>query len=470
MTRTTTKASSGTVIVSWVITLALCGAVMLFFNNVPASGSAVIVAEEKSQSPGNKPSPRKSATKATNSLRPLPKDFAKNLVEQTEKEAIRELKDQLKRFQEMAKKMRQRTDQALKQVEKRKLPRSAPEDANDTSPAREILKTGLPPLRPNPSSKDIYELIRQYENETQKNHLAVSAAKQALLNGLSFPEAYSAMQFASSQMTSFDQLVSNQTNGEQWKRSSESKASAGLHIGNTEELNNYRGLLSQAGREVGLAGARLAGLFGVPRTGGNRSASGSSSDAGGGKMGSGANSATGGGGTGGMGVNFSNTANKTAVAEYQGPRLNQEMVKAQALPGRRFSKTAVRKGWLYVNTWYIVGPWESFGKDDFSIVHPPETSIDLDAVYKDGQRGVGIAETDADPLKMIGPKVRLDGTLRWKFMQSTSMHNTVPVTTDHSTYYAYTELYFDEGTTMLVAIGTDDSGRVWINGKEVWQD
>ena len=49
-------------------------------------------------------------------------------------------------------------------------------------------------------------------------------------------------------------------------------------------------------------------------------------------------------------------------------------------------------------------------------------------------------------------------------MLSESMHNTVPVTTGHSTYYAYTELYFDEATTMLVAIGTDDSGRVWING------
>ena len=50
------------------------------------------------------------------------------------------------------------------------------------------------------------------------------------------------------------------------------------------------------------------------------------------------------------------------------------------------------------------------------------------------------------------------------------MHNTVPVTTGNSTYYAYTELYFDEATTMLVAIGTDDSGRVWINGKDVWRD
>ena len=35
---------------------------------------------------------------------------------------------------------------------------------------------------------------------------------------------------------------------------------------------------------------------------------------------------------------------------------------------------------------------------------------------------------------------------------------------------AYTELYFDRAVTMLVAIGTDDGGRLWINGKDVWQD
>ena len=107
---------------------------------------------------------------------------------------------------------------------------------------------------------------------------------------------------------------------------------------------------------------------------------------------------------------------------------------------------------------------------DNRLIHQPEISVDFDAVYTDGQVGVGIEETESDPIKMIGKEVKLDGTLRWKFMQSESMHNTVPVTTGHSTYYAYTELYFDEATTMLVAIGTDDSGRVWINGKDVWRD
>ncbi|HUT11058.1 MAG TPA: hypothetical protein VMY42_11220 [Thermoguttaceae bacterium] len=118
----------------------------------------------------------------------------------------------------------------------------------------------------------------------------------------------------------------------------------------------------------------------------------------------------------------------------------------------------------------MIGPWYNFGRSDFAIIHPPELSIDFDAVYADGQRGVAVAERDAHPIEVRGDKVALDGTLRWKFMQSESIHNVPPVTIDWSTYYAYTELYFDEPAIMYVAVGTDDSGKVWINGEEIWQD
>lgn len=221
-----------------------------------------------------------------------------------------------------------------------------------------------------------------------------------------------------------------------------------------------------------MAGSRLESLFGLVRNvgkPGNAAGNGKGNGNGGGA--GGGTGDGGGGGDGGLGgVNYENNEVMTPYSKYRGPRLNESMVKAQALPGRRFSKDAERKGWLYVNTWYMIGPWENYGRDDFAIIHQPEISVDFDAVYTDGQVGVGIEETESDPIKMIGKEVKLDGTLRWKFMQSESMHNTVPVTTGHSTYYAYTELYFDEATTMLVAIGTDDSGRIWINGKDVWQD
>lgn len=52
---------------------------------------------------------------------------------------------------------------------------------------------------------------------------------------------------------------------------------------------------------------------------------------------------------------------------YAGPRLNQEMVKAQALPGRRFSKSADRKGWLYINTWYMIDRGKVLGERTFRL-------------------------------------------------------------------------------------------------------
>ena len=164
-----------------------------------------------------------------------------------------------------------------------------------------------------------------------------------------------------------------------------------------------------------------------------------------------------------------------SVTRY-GRVLSAKQVLAQALPGRRISATSIRKGWLYINTWYMIGPWD-IGKDrkmnrkQFAIPHPPEFGIDFDAVYKDGVTGrSGVIETDFDPQNVNGKQVALDGVLRWKFMQSESLHNKMPITDKSGIYYAYTELYFDTTREMLVAIGTDDSGKLWVNGEVLWKD
>lgn len=452
MTKTTTGSSRSSVILSWVIALVcfIGGAWSIWMMPAPEQG-AVDLQEKKKQSPKN----LSQKIKQEQSQRALPANYAEQLVKQSEVLVKKNLEAQLRKFQQMSEKMRQRRNELLDKVEARKLPRSAPADANDTSQARNISQPGIPSA--NTSVEDLYNLLREYESEIQKNHLAHSAAKRALSNGLSFPEVYMSMKEGTTRMPGYDELIRMQTKGGEWARSQQEYA-GGLEISNTADLNNYRGVLGQATRQAGLAGSRLENLFGIPGAGKP-----------GGKPQGGPGGGNG-GGNGGMAVNFKNNSVQTPMSQYAGPRLNQEMVKAQALPGRRFSKSAERKGWLYINTWYMIGPWENYGRDDFSIVHPPEVSVDFDAVYTDGQVGMGIVETDSHPLKMIGEKVALDGTLRWQFMQSESMHNTVPVTTGSSTYYAYTELYFEEATTMLVAIGTDDSGRVWINGKDVWRD
>lgn len=456
MMKTTTETSIYTRILSWSIAL-VGGYGLMYLLQLPSPDKTVAYNLNKDPKTGKKEVNQEVKEKQQQAV--LPPQYTKELVNKAEKAIVKDLEDKLKKFQEMSAKMRKRKDGLLDKVESRRLPASAPANSNNTSMARNIPRAGQPPLGTNPSAEEVYEMLRQYETEIQKNHIAISAAKEALGNGLSFPDVYNSMSETGSEMESFDKLIDRQTNGKKWNRIKGSKANSGLEIKNTADLNNYRGLLDQASREAGLAGSRLESLFGTPQpNSGNKPSQGSNSSQGDGK------------GNGGMAINFSNSTKSNAPLKEYTERLNKDMIKAQALPGRRFSKTAKRKGWLYINTWYMIGPWEDYGRDDFAIKHPPEISIDLDAVYRDGQKEIGTVETDSDPLQIIGKKVRLDGTLRWKFMQSESLHNTVPVTTNHSTYYAYTELYFDEATVMLVAMGTDDSGRVWINGKDVWQD
>ena len=353
-------------------------------------------------------------------------------------------------------------DSLLDTVERRPLLPTAPEDANDTSVARGVADVAAPEVHANVPVDFLYGLLRDYEEEIQRNHLAVGAARLALSRGLSFPEVYRAMKPASTRMPSFDDLVRMQSPDAPWERDETGTAAASLSVKSTAELGRYRELLGQTVLQTGLAATRLSSLF----DGGRPAPPMAGRSGGSGGQGQGGGSGSGRGGSG----EAPEAVPLTAWREYAGERLDKDMVKAQALPGRRFTRDAASRGWLYINTWYIIGPWENYGRDDFALVHPPEISIDLDAVYTDGQKGVGIEETDSDPIKVTGPKVELDGVLRWKFMQSESMHNTVPVTTDHSTYYAYTEVYFDEPVSMLVAIGTDDGGRLRINGRDVWQD
>lgn len=472
--KTTTRGKSnyGAVIIAWLGALLICGGIAYLLmqeNGTTNRGKGIFIPDTKKGQQVLQPRKhtvrKPSATeKKQQAARPLPKQHADEMASKAEQMTNMQLRSELQRFQQMASKIRQHADAALDQVTKRRLPTGAPRDANNVSEARSIAKAGTPPLPANAGTVAMYEMLRQYEQEIQKRHVAINAAKRALSQGLSFPEVYNSLKAGISAMPSFDDLASSQFEGVE--------SVADIHIRTTGDLNKYRSLLDQASRQAGLARARLEGLFGGGRSV-NRGPGGSAGQPGGNGNGGGGGSGGGdgdGGGDGGMGIDFLNDGAKTPMAVYSGRKLDPEMVKAQALPGRRISKQATRAGWLYVNTWYMIGPWESYGRDDFAIVHPPEIAVDFDAVYTDGKVGEGIAETDAHPLKMEGPLVKLDGTLRWRFMQSESMHNTMPVTTGSATYYAYTELYFDEPATMLVAMGTDDSGRVWINGQDVWQD
>lgn len=161
--------------------------------------------------------------------------------------------------------------------------------------------------------------------------------------------------------------------------------------------------------------------------------------------------------TGGGGTSFlSNSTARGSEAHGLRTRIPVEMIKAKALPGRRFRKDSKRQGWLFLDTWYVIGPWENNGKLNYENAHPPEIAVDLDAEYFDG--------------KIIEPNGTKRHPLKWRFVQSDIMRITPPNEQKRSTYFAFTEVYFEEPARMLVAIATDDAARMWVNDKLVWED
>ncbi len=128
--------------------------------------------------------------------------------------------------------------------------------------------------------------------------------------------------------------------------------------------------------------------------------------------------------------------------------LSEDRVLAQTLPGRIFDPESPRTGWLYIDTWYIIGPWENQGRINFKENHPPESLIDLDAEYTG----------------------KLDQSIAWQFHQSDNIRIKPPREMESATYYAYTEVYFAEETDMLVAVASDDAARVWLNDMLIWED
>lgn len=104
-------------------------------------------------------------------------------------------------------------------------------------------------------------------------------------------------------------------------------------------------------------------------------------------------------------------------------------------------------GWVYLNKWYIVGPFENRGDIDFRQAFPPEVLFDLDASY----RGKG------------------GKTVSWEYVHSESVSITPPDLHGESAYYAYTELFFEDAADLWIAVGSDDALKVWINDLVVFE-
>lgn len=116
-------------------------------------------------------------------------------------------------------------------------------------------------------------------------------------------------------------------------------------------------------------------------------------------------------------------------------------------PKRVLLGPASGASWFFVDTWYVIGPFDSRDRRAHGTSFPPEALIDLDAVYA-GEGGRAV---------------------RWR--RITAAHPAIVPEPDlpYAIYYAYTELRSDRDREIWLGVGADDSAKVWLNGALVFK-
>lgn len=121
-----------------------------------------------------------------------------------------------------------------------------------------------------------------------------------------------------------------------------------------------------------------------------------------------------------------------------------------APPARKFVRSDAEApyggGWVFIDSWYTIGPWDNRGRANLHRSYPPESVIDFDAVY---------AGKDGRPI-------------RWQHVQSDRPEIAPPNAEEYGIWYAYTEVWFDQPADLWIAVGSDDRSDLWINGMRVW--
>lgn len=101
---------------------------------------------------------------------------------------------------------------------------------------------------------------------------------------------------------------------------------------------------------------------------------------------------------------------------------------------------------VFVDHWYVIGPFSAPDPSSMQKVYPPELLVDLDAVY-------------------LGKAKRV---LRWQYLSSTPYPLIPPDEAEQAMYYGYTELSSDQARDVWMAFGADDDAKAWVNEQLVW--
>ena len=136
---------------------------------------------------------------------------------------------------------------------------------------------------------------------------------------------------------------------------------------------------------------------------------------------------------------FRSTDDTGALATITDPKVNRTF-------GRKIRADGTPAEWMFVDTWYTIGPFDNANRRNLHRKFPPETVVDLDATYvgKDGRE------------------------IRWQWVQAHAPMVTPADPAEYAIYYAFTEVWCDRPMDLWVAVGSDDKANVWLNGMPIW--
>lgn len=125
--------------------------------------------------------------------------------------------------------------------------------------------------------------------------------------------------------------------------------------------------------------------------------------------------------------------------------------------------------WMSLDKWYYVGPFthpsgqnrtNERRMEDLHYKYPPESGIDIDAVYK-GRDG-----------RELRWKYRTFGRNELLGKPADDALRIFPFTVDNEPYaiwYFYTEVWCDKDLRVVASFASDDFGKCWVNGTLVYQ-
>jgi hypothetical protein len=103
--------------------------------------------------------------------------------------------------------------------------------------------------------------------------------------------------------------------------------------------------------------------------------------------------------------------------------------------------------WLAIDTWHVIGPFDTNEGASFNRIFPPEQMVDLDATY-------------------LGADAK---QISWQYVRSPTSVIGVPRLRNWAVYYAWTEIYVDQDIDLWIAIASDDWSKMWMNEQLVFE-